>query len=86
MYIDFPCLFKLQHFPFAYLIDDLLCFYLQLWVWDHFTFMRPIPPSVPKAGMPFPQGLYWSRAAHAPEAVTGHRYVGRLFFEMLVLA
>ena len=36
--------------------------------------------------MPFPRGLYWSEADRAPEAIAGHRYVGRLFFEMLIPA
>ena len=57
-----------------------------MWVWNHFTFMRPIPPSIPEAGIPFPHGLHWGLAVHAPEVVTGHCYVGRLFFEMLVPA
>ena len=59
-------------------------FLMQMWVWDHFTFLRPTPPPVPPVGVPFPRGLFWADAEQALEPADGNRYVGRLLFELLV--
>ena len=59
---------------------------MQLWAWDHFAFLRPTPPPVPPIDVPFPRGLFWADAEQALESVDDNRYVGRLLFELLVLA
>ena len=61
-------------------------FCVQMWAWDHFTFLRPTPPPVPPTGVPFPRGLFWVDAEQALEPADDNRYVGRLLFELLVPA
>ena len=59
-------------------------FLMQMWAWDHFTFLRPTPPPVPLTGLPFPRGLFWADAKQALEPPDDNRYVGCLLFELLV--
>ena len=59
---------------------------MQMWVWDHFAFLRPAPPPVPPTGVPFPWGLFWAAAEQALEPADDNRYVSRLLFELLVPA
>ena len=59
---------------------------MQMWEWDHFTFLRPSPPPVPPTGVSFPRGLFWADAEPALESADDNHYVGRLLFELLVLA
>ena len=59
---------------------------MQMWAWDHFTFLRPIPPPVPLMGVPFPRGLFGADAELALEPADDNCYVGRLSFELLVPA
>ena len=61
------------------------CF-MQMWAWDHFSFLRPTPPLVPLTGVPFPRGLFWGNAESAPESEDDNHYVDRLLFELHVLA
>ena len=56
---------------------------MQLWVWDHFDFLRPTPP-VPMTGVPFPRELFLADAEPALESADNNCYVGRFLFELLV--
>ena len=58
---------------------------MQMWAWDHFTFLQHTPP-VPPRGVPFLGGLFWADAGPAIELADDNRYVGRLLFELLVPA
>ena len=69
-----------------YVLLKVSSFFVQMWAWDHFIFLRPAPPPVPPADVPFPRGLFWANAEQALEPTDDNRYIGCLLFELLVPA
>ena len=67
-----------------YVLLKASLFFVQMWAWDHFVFLRPAPPPVPPVNIPFPRALFWANAEQALEPADDNRYVGHLLFELLV--